>query len=347
MQIFSFRLFKRRQIIVPVVLLSACFLPIVLAAQVAAEKGRPASLGITGDSADVNTATQPGLLLAGGGGDVDAAMRWLLQRSGGGDIVIIRASGSTGYNKYLYELEKVNSVESLLINSRDLAENDTVVQIVRNAEALFIAGGDQWNYTNYWMGTSLNRAIDYLIHIKKIPVGGTSAGLAILGEYFFDARYDGITSDTALLQPFHRKMSVNRGFIHAKYLNNLITDSHYDQRKRQGRHVVMLAHIQASTLKPVRGLGIDEKTAVAIDHKGRLKVFGVNKAWFLQSGPAPPEVFAPDKPFTWNAGGQAVETYVITGSEKGTEAGSIKRHKKLTGGTKGKFFAEKGVLQFR
>nr|MCU0404901.1 hypothetical protein [Chitinophagaceae bacterium] len=94
---------------------------IALNAQNPMNRLRPASLGITGDTADIKTATSPGLLLAGGGGDVDEAMRWLLQRSGGGDVVIIRASGGTGYNKYLYELGKVNSVESLLINSRELA----------------------------------------------------------------------------------------------------------------------------------------------------------------------------------------------------------------------------------
>ena len=87
---------------------------------------RPGSLGLSGDTADVFTPTQPGYVLAGGSTDVDAAMQWLLARSGGGDVVILRASGSTGYNDYLYKLGKVNSVETLLIDSRDLANNDTL-----------------------------------------------------------------------------------------------------------------------------------------------------------------------------------------------------------------------------
>jgi len=286
-----------------------------------------ASLGISGDPADVKTKTQPGLLLAGGSTDVEAAMKWFLERSGGGDVVIIRASGSTGYNEFLYKLGKVNSVETLMINSKALAQNDTVVQIVRNAEALFIAGGDQWNYTQYWMGTPLNDAINYLINQKKVPVGGTSAGLAILGEYFFDARYDGITSDSALQNPFHKKMSVNKGFIQSKYLVNLITDSHYDQRSRQGRHVVMLANIQASAQKPVSGLGIDEKTAVTIDEKGNLIVFGTNRAWWLNSSVHKPEVFEKDKPLSWIAEKRAVAYFTIKATPTGTPAGNIRKMK--------------------
>lgn len=286
-----------------------------------------ASLGITGDPADVKTKTQPGLVLAGGSTDVEAAMKWFLERSGGGDVVIIRASGSTGYNEFLYKSGKVNSVETLLINSKALAQNDTVVQIVRNAEALFIAGGDQWNYTQYWMGTPLNDAINYLINEKKVPVGGTSAGLAILGEYFFDARYDGITSDTALQNPFHKKMSVNRGFIKSKYLTNLITDSHYDQRNRQGRHVVMLADILHKQKKPAIGLGIDEKTAVTIDEKGNLIVFGSNRAWWLNSSANKPEVFENGKPFSWIASNKAVGYFTIQATPTGTPAGNIKKMK--------------------
>jgi cyanophycinase len=286
-----------------------------------------ASLGITGDPSDVQTKTEPGLLLAGGSTDVEAAMKWFLERSGGGDVVILRASGSTGYNDFLYKLGKVNSVETLLINSKALAQNDTVVQIVRNAEALFIAGGDQWNYTQYWMGTPLNEAINYLINKKKVPVGGTSAGLAILGEYFFDARYDGITSDTALQNPMHKKMSVNKGFIQSKYLANLITDSHYDQRNRQGRHVVMLADILQKQKKPATGLGVDEKTAVSIDEKGNLIVFGSNRAWWLKSSAVQPEIFENGKPITWIAGKRAVAYFTIMATSSGTPAGNIRKMK--------------------
>jgi cyanophycinase len=38
-------------------------------------------------------ATEAGFVLAGGGKDVEEAMKWMIERSGGGDFVILRASG--------------------------------------------------------------------------------------------------------------------------------------------------------------------------------------------------------------------------------------------------------------
>jgi cyanophycinase len=305
-------------------------------------KNRPGSIGISGDTADIKTKPQAGLLLAGGGGDVDAAMQWLLDRSGGGDIVIIRASGGTGYNEYLYKMAKVNSVETLLINSRELAENDTVAQMVRNAEALFIAGGDQWNYTRYWMGTQLNDAINYLINKKKAPVGGTSAGLAILGEYFFDAKFGSIVSDSALLNPMQEKMSINQGFIKTKTLRNIITDSHYNERKRQGRHIAMMAFIKKEHGKNVIGIGIDEKTAMAIDDQNRIKVFGTNNVWLISAN-SNPEINE-GKPLDWNRPNGAIKAKIIAGSFEGTDGGKFRYRKGPKNARETLFNVENGRL---
>ena len=147
-----------------------------------------ASIGLVGSGKDVTTITESGFVLAGGGKDVDAAMKWMIDRSGGGDFVIIRASGSIGYNDYLYELGKLNSVETLLINSREKAMEKETGKRIREAEALFIAGGDQWNYVNYWSNSEVSEAINYLIKEKKVAICCTSAGCAVLTQFIFDAK---------------------------------------------------------------------------------------------------------------------------------------------------------------
>jgi hypothetical protein len=53
---------------------------------------------LSGSAADARTTTKPGFLLAGGSQDNPEAFRWLLERSGGGDLVILRASGADGYH---------------------------------------------------------------------------------------------------------------------------------------------------------------------------------------------------------------------------------------------------------
>src|SRR4051812_16660869 len=169
---------------------------------------RPASLGIIGDTADVQAPTKAGVVMMGGGKDVDEAFKWMINCSGGGDVVVIRASGTSAYNPYIYNLQKVNSVETLKIDSRELANNDTVARIIRNAEMLFIAGGDQSNYIKYWKGSRTMDAINYLLNIKHAPVGGTSAGCAILGGIYYSGEGGSLTADSALANPYSKLVTL-------------------------------------------------------------------------------------------------------------------------------------------
>ena len=54
---------------------------------------------------------------------------------------------------------------------------------------MFIAGGDQANYINFWMGTPVQSALNDAI-ARGVPIGGTSAGLAVLGEWAYSAQGD-------------------------------------------------------------------------------------------------------------------------------------------------------------
>ena len=57
----------------------------------------------------------------GGAREDDNAMRWFLKQADGGDILVLRTSGSNGYNDYLYsELQvNVNSVESIVVKNKN------------------------------------------------------------------------------------------------------------------------------------------------------------------------------------------------------------------------------------
>src|SRR5262249_4494018 len=106
-----------------------------------------------GKPSDISTKTQPGYALMGGGKDLDEAFRWMCDRSGGGDFVVIRATGDDDYNPYINGLCKLNSVSTIVIPNKEAAQDPRVAEIIRQAEALFIAGGDQSNYIKYWQGT--------------------------------------------------------------------------------------------------------------------------------------------------------------------------------------------------
>jgi cyanophycinase-like exopeptidase len=142
---------------------------------------------VVGNPADVVTATTPLLVLQGGGTDVDENFVRMGARSGGGDFVVIRASGADGYNAYILELCGCDSVETIVWKNRTASFDPSVIATVRNAEALFIAGGDQSRYVDFWKNTPIEDAINELMNVKKIPVGGTSAGMAVLGEHVYSA----------------------------------------------------------------------------------------------------------------------------------------------------------------
>src|SRR5438552_165571 len=54
-----------------------------------------------GNTTDVSPATHSGFALMGGGKDLDEAFRWMCEKSGGGDFLVIRATGTDAYNPYI------------------------------------------------------------------------------------------------------------------------------------------------------------------------------------------------------------------------------------------------------
>lgn len=278
---------------------------------------RSASIGIVGDAADVQTNTKSGIVIMGGGTDVDNAFRWMIDRSGGGDVVVIRATGTDAYNAYIKGLGNVNSVETLKIDSRKLADDDGVAKIIRDAEMLFIAGGDQSDYVGYWKNTKVMAAINYLLTEKKVPVGGTSAGAAILGNYYFSAERGGIDLSldiNILANPYGERVTIgNEDFLKVPYLQNVITDQHFTQRNRQGRPIAFLGRIMKDWNKTPNSIAVDERTAVCIDEMGMATVMGSNKAYFLKTDASkPPEIFTAGTPVTWNYDGKAIQVSAIS-----------------------------------
>jgi cyanophycinase len=220
------------------------------------------------------------------------AFEWLCHKANGGDFLILRAHGGGDYNSYVKGLCKANSVATLIIPDRESAQDPAVAAIIRRAEAVFIAGGDQANYIHFWKGTPVQDAINADIAAGK-PVGGTSAGLAVQGEFLYGALNDPsdaeLHSKDALSNPFHNQVTVVTGFLKVPHLNNLITDSHFAKRDRMGRTLVFLARIIADGMaKNPREIAVDEKSAVLVESDGKATVIGFGKgAYFLRPRHAP------------------------------------------------------------
>src|SRR6201984_1554965 len=133
-----------------------------------------------GNPNDVTRAPTAGIALEGGGPDVDAVYQWMCQRSGNGDFLVIRATGTDAYNPYIQQLcPNENSVATLIIPNLTAANDPFVSSTILHAEALFIAGGNQADYINFWQGTPVESALNTLIP-KGVPIGGPTAGMNVL-----------------------------------------------------------------------------------------------------------------------------------------------------------------------
>jgi len=256
-----------------------------------------------GNRQDVQTRPEAGIAMMGGGEDLDDAFRWLCAKGNGGDFLILRAHGGSDYNPYVAGLCKTNSVATLIIRSRKAAQNPRVAAIIAQAEAIFIAGGDQSRYVNFWKGTPVEDAINAHVAAGK-PIGGTSAGLAVLAQFGYGALEDkpkdaDLTSREVLADPYIKRVTVVRDFLKVPGLENILTDSHFAKRDRMGRSLGFLARIvQDGWSKAPREIAIDEKSALLVGASGRAKVVGTGLGvYFLQVTDAP-EVCKPGQPLT-------------------------------------------------
>ena len=105
--------------------------------------------------------------------------------------------------------------------------------------------------------------------------------------------------------PYDTKVTIRKDLLRHSLLKNTITDTHYDNPDRRGRHVTFMARIfvdhNQALGQLVYGIGVEEKTVVAVELNGRAYVYGVNSAHFMKqtSLENSPEQCLPNKPLDW------------------------------------------------
>jgi beta-aspartyl-peptidase (threonine type) len=239
----------------------------------------------------------PGLLLMGGGDRNLDALRWFLGKSGRGHVVALSGSYTTEMaNELYYEAGGVASVETFVFKNRKPSSDARILASLAKADGIFVAGGDQARYVRFWKGTPVAAALDAHVRAGK-PLAGTSAGLAILGEYLYGAMDGGsITSPQALADPLGAAVTIEQDFLHLERLRGVITDSHFTERERLGRLFAFIAKAERLAGSPQRqllGLGIDESAALAVEADGSSRLYATNPggaAWLVRGGFAEPPV---------------------------------------------------------
>jgi cyanophycinase-like exopeptidase len=270
-------------------------LALMLVSMLAAPAHAKVTRYLTGNAGDVVIAMAgPAHDFGGGGTDVDAALQWIIDQVRGCtscsakvDVVILRSSGSNGYNDYIYAMNGVDSVETLVVTRASDSNTAAVRDTVKKAEVVFFAGGDQCDYVKYFKGTLVETAVED-VYARGGGVGGTSAGLAIQGEFTYDGCTGSALSTDALANPYHRTISFTYSFFNWANLGRTITDSHFVTRDRMGRTMAFVARqIKDGKAPSALAVAVNEATSVVVDRNGLATVIGDGPAYFVLGDHAP------------------------------------------------------------
>jgi len=225
-----------------------------------------------------------GYICAVGGGSEDYnswsddPYQWIVQKSDSGKIIILGVSSATTWLPNYFMSFGANTAYNKTISSRSSANIQETFDEIITAKAIFIRGGDQWDYINLWKGTKVDTAINYVFHNGGV-VAGTSAGEAILGDVDFSAQNGTVYPDEALLNPFNSYMKFEDNFLN--FVPNVIFDSHFIERARHGRLITMIYNRYFQTGSELIGIGVDDRTAICINPDGISEVMGSGAAYIF------------------------------------------------------------------
>jgi len=221
-------------------------------------------------------------VLLGGGKNETNGFRNFLNAAGGGDIVVLTGKGYLNH-RYTHDLWKmaeefkikIDSVESIALLNKNASNEEFVLEKIRNAEAIFFTGGDQSKYLHRIKNTKLHAILKNRVN-SGVAIAGTSAGLAIMGDYIFTAAHGGIRSQTALKNPLSKIISIESNFLNIPGTENIITDTHFSNRNREGRLLSFMYRAQLdNNLANLIGIGIDEQTSLTIFSNGNTMAQGI------------------------------------------------------------------------
>lgn len=270
---------------------------VLLGARLGAETPARLDRYLLGENRDAEVARRGGLLLVGGGDPPTESLQWMIERASKGDFVVIGASGGRGFDEELRAAGGPRSVRSFVLNSREASWDSPLLRAVRNAEGIYFEGGDQARYLRFIRDTPLQAALQ-AAHESGAVLGGSSAGLAILGQYVFGALRDTVHSPDALNDPLGERVVVEPALLDLRPLRGVLTDTHFANRDRMGRLLAFLGAVEANWHPDApRAIAVDEDTAVAVEPAGRCRLFGPGRAYFVAL-PRRPETFAKGVPLS-------------------------------------------------
>ncbi|AFH50607.1 Cyanophycinase-like protein [Ignavibacterium album JCM 16511] len=201
----------------------------------------------------------------------DAPYSWIVQKADSGKIIIIDVTDATSWLPNYFMSLGADTAYNKTIATTSASNLQSTYDELITAKAIFIRGGDQWDYIRLWKGTKVDSAIQYVFNNGGV-IAGTSAGAAVLGDVDFSAQNGSAYPDEALQNPFYSRMKFENNFL--KLVPNVLFDTHFIERGRHGRLIAMLYNLHFNSGLDLIGVGVDDRTAVCISPDGIGEVMG-------------------------------------------------------------------------
>lgn len=141
---------------------------------------------------------------------------------------------------------------------QDIVDAD-VDSLLDGVKGIFMTGGDQMRLVSLLGGTKLADRIRSIVRSSNIVLAGTSAGAAAMSTTM-------VVRGEPSSHPYKSAVRLSPGL---GFLKNIIIDQHFTERGRISRLVTAVSYNPYNL-----GIGIDENTAIILDGKGLLEVFG-------------------------------------------------------------------------
>jgi hypothetical protein len=140
--------------------------------------------------------------------------------------------------------------------------------------------------------------------------------------------------------------------LNLPFLGNLITDTHYDNPDRKGRHLAFLSRIVDETGERAFGIAAEEFVGICIGADGVAQIYGEfpefeDYAYFLQVNCIAnfePETLENQTPLTWNLNNEAIKVYKVAGTETGSNSFNLNNWESGNGGEWQNWWVEDGSL---
>jgi len=190
----------------------------------------------------------------------------VVEESGGKNAYILIVTTASSIPKevgqnYLDAFEKLGckNVEHIFISSKEEADSETNIQLLKNADCVMFSGGNQSKITNRIRKTKFHALLAQRYQNENFVVAGTSAGAMCMAAEMIS----GGSSKESFIKG---SVSMRKGM---NLIPEMIIDTHFIQRGRFGRVAEAVAKF------PNRiGIGLAEDTGLIIKQGHLCNVIG-------------------------------------------------------------------------